>query len=355
MIGLRGPEAAARPEIKPCAMRRLRFLAVLPFAFVLLLAPRIHAAESGVIVVPPGNRSAKQPEISVSSVVRTAETNSSFDEKYRRIYDQLAADQDLMGRIKAAAALFGIDPIHIVGAIVGEHTYNVDLLNSLQDASISLRTYLDNKAAAWLGVALRFGNRQTGESIADFVARPQFAKCADSKNDFELWSCRNLVWRTVFQGRTVDGVTYDDGRFQATFFQPKFAGQTFGFGQLSPLAALMVTDLVHEKNPDEPLLDMSNAPEVYNAVMKPDRTLQYVAALLSREMAAYRTIAGFDISQNPGLSATLYNLGDAIERAQTLAAENRRRRALGQGAAYPRENYYGWFVNAHLDELRKLL
>ena len=64
---------------------------------------------------------------------------------------------------------------------------------------------------------------------------------------------------------------------------------------------------------------------------------------------------GFDISGNPGITATLYNTGDVIERAQTLAAENKKRRAQGWGPSFPRENYYGWLINDRLDELRKLV
>ncbi len=43
--------------------------------------------------MPPGNRSATQPPISASSVIRTAETKGTFDEKFRAIYGQLAADR----------------------------------------------------------------------------------------------------------------------------------------------------------------------------------------------------------------------------------------------------------------------
>ena len=89
--------------------------------------------------------------------------------------------------------------------------------------------------------------------------------------------------------------------------------------------------------------------------MDPDTSLQYMAAIISHDIATYRQIAGFDISHNPGLTATLYNVGDAADRARKLAGENRQRRAKGLALIYPRENYYGWLVNARLDQLRKLL
>ncbi len=58
------------------------------------------AAKAEIVVVPPGNRSATQPAISVSSVVRTAETKGTFDQKYRAIYDQLAANRELIQKIE---------------------------------------------------------------------------------------------------------------------------------------------------------------------------------------------------------------------------------------------------------------
>jgi hypothetical protein len=61
-----------------------------------------------------------------------------------------------------------------------------------------------------------------------------------------------------------------------------------------------------------------------------------------------------DISKNPGVTATLYNVGNPGERAAKLAARNRSR---GEGAApiLPEENYYGWLVNDKLAELESLL
>ena len=67
--------------------------------------------------------------------------------------------------------------------------------------------------------------------------------------------------------------------------------------------------------------------------MDPDLTLPYVAATLKKSIDAYRTIAGFDISQNPGITATLYNVGNPEARAYALKAENEQR--LQRRAAEP--------------------
>ena len=80
----------------------------------------------------------------------------------------------------------------------------------------------------------------------------------------------------------------------------------------------------------------------------------YVAAALKKSIEAYRVIAGFDISQNPGITATLYNVGNPDARAYALKRENEERAALGEEPRFPEENYYGWLVNEKLPELQAL-
>lgn len=44
-----------------------------------------------------------------------------------------------MAKIKKVSAAYGIDLIHVVGAIVGEHTYNVDAYDRLQSYYVKPR------------------------------------------------------------------------------------------------------------------------------------------------------------------------------------------------------------------------
>ena len=124
-------------------------------------------------------------------------------------------------------------------------------------------------------------------------------------------------------------------------------------GQLNPLTALEMSDLVHRVS-GLPTLDSSDPRGVYKTIMDPDLTLPYVAATLRKSIDAYKSIAGFDISQNPGLTATLYNLGNPEARARALKAENDGRKKQGLDAKLPEENYYGWFVNEKMPELQAL-
>ena len=310
-------------------------------ASLLLAAFLLPSAAMAQTVVPPGNRHAEQPGVPAGSASRTKATKSSYEAKYLKVYALLKNDRKLRSKIVEEAAAYGIDPMHIVGAIVGEHTYNVDAYDRLQTYYV--------KAVSYLGQQFTF--KYEGEDIADFVQRPDFASCGGGS--YELWTCRERIWEKNFRGKTVGGTAFPNNRFSAVFFQPFYAGQTFGIGQLNPLTALQMSDIVHDVS-GFPRLTETNPQRVYETIMNPDLTLAYVAATLRASIDAYRDIAGFDISQNPGITATLYNVGNPEARAYALRAENRDREARGEAPRLPEENYYGWLVNEKLAELQAL-
>jgi hypothetical protein len=309
---------------------------ILAFALLATLAATPALA---LVSVPPGNRSDEQPPVPGASAKRTAALRTTYEAKYRKVYKLLANDGKLRNKIRQAAAQYGIDPMHIVGAIVGEHTYNVDAYDRLQSYYVKAISYLNQ----------RISFSYDGEDVDDFVRRPEFAACAAAKGSYQLWTCRERVWDESFRGQR----GFPDNRFSAVFFQPFYSGQTFGLGQLNPLTALQMSDEVHRVS-GLPRLDSSDPKAVYKTIMDPDLTLPYVAATLRKAIDAYATIAGFDISRNPGITATLYNLGNAEERARQLRKENAGRQAQGLEPRLPQENYYGWLVNEKLPELQAL-
>lgn len=305
-----------------------------------LLLPVVTSAPAeaqSVRTVPEGNRYKSQPRIPFASSRRTSASNSSYDAKFEKVLAVLKRDRRLMGSIKRIAGKYGIDPIHIVGAIVGEHTYNYDTLDSAQSYYV--------KALSYAGI--RFDFELNGEHVDTFVERPQFDRCRKEhiqKSSDRRWSCYENVWNSKFRGRSVDGVRYPKKNFNEAFFQPLFSGQSFGLGQLSPLTVLKMTDRVARQSSYRKL-EASNPKEVYKATMDPNISLHYMAAIIQDAISAYKSVGKVDISKNPGLTATLYNLGDPWSRA----AKFRR-----SGQSWPRENYYGWLVNDRIEELQAL-
>ena len=294
-------------------------------------------------LVPPGNRNGEQPAIPSASANRTRAAKATYETKYRKVYALLKNDGDLRSKIARVSKQYDIDPLHMVGAIVGEHTYNVDAYDRLQTYYVKAVSYFESS----------FTFSHGGETIAQFVERPEFARCAKISESYKLWTCREAVWNSEFRGKTVDGKSFPANRFSAVFFQPFYAGQTFGIGQLNPLTALQMSDLVNKVS-GLPKLSADNPQQVYKTIMDPDLTLAYMAATLKKSIEAYRDIAGFDISKNPGITSTLYNIGNPEQRAQALKRENAKRRQSGQPPRMPEENYYGWLVNDKLDELKAL-
>jgi hypothetical protein len=98
-----------------------------------------------------------------------------------------------------------------------------------------------------------------------------------------------------------------------------------------------------------------NVKEVLDAVTSVPGNLEYAAALLAEARVAYRDLAGFEIGGNPGVLATLYQLGSPTVRARRLAQENEARRGRGERILPPQVNAYGAFVNRHAGEIATIL
>uniref|UniRef100_UPI0035323B05 DUF1402 family protein n=1 Tax=Pararhizobium sp. IMCC3301 TaxID=3067904 RepID=UPI0035323B05 len=322
-------------------MMPFRFLSAVLSALIVLI---LTAGAWALIAVPAGNRNATQPEIPHDAIVRTQQTGDTFEGKFEKVLRLFRNDPKLVSKIRKTAQRYDIDPVHMIGAIVGEHTYNVDAVDQLQSYYV--------KALAYAETRIRF--EYEGEDVTEFITRPEFSACLGLTDSYSLWTCREDVFNAVFRGQSVDGRTYPDQSFGKTFFQPLFAGQTFGLGQLNPLTALMMTDMARSFGRQRKL-DVHKPSDIYQTIMDPDKSLHYMAAVLRSAIDDYQQIAGFDISNNPGLTSTLYNLGGTRGRAVALARENQRREAAGESLKLPEENYYGWLVNDRVDTLRALL
>ena len=82
--------------------------------------------------MPPGNRPAAQPPIPAGPIARTRRQAAISTGKYRKIYESLARNRQLIEQIKQRRRALPHRPGPIVGALIGEHTYNVDALDNIQ-------------------------------------------------------------------------------------------------------------------------------------------------------------------------------------------------------------------------------
>ena len=326
-------------------MVRVRWIAI-AVALVAVVLGTPALAKSDIIVVPASYHAKTQPPVAVQSFLLTLmQRGGSPDDKYRHIVTVLATDKHLMNNIKKAARVYGVDPVDIVGAIVGEHTFNMNVFDTLQSYYVKALQYMHNQSLTF---------QYQGELAKDFLKRPQFAQCEAMTVNYDKWDCRETVWNRQFAGKAVGGKLWPINRFNRVFFAPAHAGQTFGVGQLGPVVALSVTDIVHKKS-GLPLLSIDNAPQVFAQIMNPDASMNYIAASIAVSIDNYKRIAGFDISQNPGIIATLYNLGDSRTRAIDLKILNDQRAKQGLAPQWPQENFYGWFINEKANDLRRLV
>lgn len=275
------------------------------------------------IVVPPGNRN-------------SAEGRAPSESQYQNVL-QLISKKDNVCVIQQAGVLYDLDPILIVGSIVGEHTFNVSAWDIGQENYIYM-------VKRWIS---RF--EANGINLAQMLLESEYDQCTvTTESNYDLWSCYNSVWR---QDRRNDRRNRGMWELKWTFFNPMGAGYTYGFGQLGPERALMVTDLVHQVSGfDE--LSLDNPEQIYDAILNPQISIHYVAANNRIAINLYKQYANFDISQNPGVVATLYNLGREYQKANELF--DRTLDSIGKTgtAAYPQVNYYGWFINSREVEIR---
>lgn len=275
------------------------------------------------------------------------ELKQALDIKYRQTLRTLARDSQTLSEIKLAARAFDIDPVLILGNIIAEHTYNVGLTDSIQNLLLLSVSW----GAKW---ALRFKANEI--SLEELLKKSQFHHCRSflETSHADYWDCVAWVWNTKFRNKTVDGVAYQNSGFRLTFFNPISAGFTYGLGQMDPIRALMATDLVHNKSGHR-LLSIEKPEEIYVDIINPHIVVHYVAANIQLALEAYYQISHMDISSNPGVVASLYNLGQEKALARKRYEINVNRINQGLPLELAKESFYGFFVNEKESELRKFI
>ena len=208
---------------------RLRSSALLAIALVFLAAAaRMPQRSCRPATAFPSSRPSPAARPSAPRRCKT-----TFEAKYRKVYALLKNDKKLRSKISEAAAAYGIDPMHIVGAIVGEHTYNVDAYDRLQTYYVKAVSYLDAAISLQLRWRGRRRLRRSGRNFPPATTPRAATICGPAAK---------RVWNSDLPRQEVGGTAFPNDRFSATFFQPFYAGQTFGLGQLNPLTALQMSD-----------------------------------------------------------------------------------------------------------------
>lgn len=312
------------------------------------------------IVVPPGNLNAtinwntlyfNMPPTTQKEFAEFANDpvglKAAIDKKYQKALVKIARTPGVLAEMQKAGRLYGIDPVLIFGTIIGEHSYNVGAADMGQDL-----------IASWTsGWTKRF--LMNYDDLQTLLRSPQVMKNCDrhlSQSHAEYWDCVAGVWNTNFRNNPNDTVAEDNKGFRAKFFNPIGVGMTYGLGQLDPIRALMVADLV-KKTSGFKMISVSDPDSLYSAILDPISGVHYVAANITLYLQAYLQIANFDIRQNVGVVASLYNLGREKSYARARYKINIRRLSARppQPVEPPMESYYGFFVNEKAGELRRVL
>lgn len=310
------------------------------------------------IVVPPGNLN---PELSWETLFSKmpGSTQKEFEafandpkglqaaieKRYNGAIRKITRKPEVINEMIKAGQLYGIDPILILGTVIGEHSFNVGYADIGQDT-----------IAGWAG---RWSSRflMNSEDLLKLVnSEPAQKNCQRwlSTSHAQYWDCIAEVWNKHFRNNPNDTVEVDNLGFRTKFFNPIGVGMTYGLGQLDPIRALMVNDIVRNTS-GLPLLSIEEPENIYAAILNPLTGVHYVAANITLYIQTYLKIANFDIRQNVGVVATLYNLGREKYWATLKYNKNVSLLSKRQKIEPAHESYYGFFVNLKENELRKIL
>lgn len=306
-----------------------------------------YKAHRVVLRVKPGNTQLTSPAIDPNSNTAKRKKRTQYNNKIKAIFNFFRRERKLVGKVKTIAKMYKVAPIHVLGAIAGEHAFNVNVFDDVQKYAMKSVLFGGNRFVS-------FSCRKCGMKLSEFLELEPLKTCKRKKGSQRFWSCAENVWIRTYYDKKIDKKKYPRLRFNEAFFNPYSLGQTYGLGQLSPLTALKATDTVHKLGGLEKL-DINKPAQVYRHILDTDKNLHYIAATIKLAIDSYRRIANFDISRNPGLVATLYNLGHVRNKAFGLYKTNLKRLKARKKLLYPKVNYYGWFVNARQKDLEKLL
>ncbi|AGH94393.1 DUF1402 family protein [Pseudobdellovibrio exovorus] len=249
--------------------------------------------------------------------------------KIPQILDALN-EQGLLAEAVKLAEAFQIHPLHILGPIIGENSFNGAIDKTIQDSFAKMFTEKDFRVMS--------------SRMQMIVDDPQTQGCMNLQT-LNYWKWRCLLHRSSY---LANGSNRD---FIWWFYQISNKGKgTFGLGQVQPFLLWSVSDIVAEKT--APLgynyktYSLTDMKEPFKIVFRNKEMLAYIAAMAYVSIQVYKSVGQIDISQNAGLTTTLYNVGDEYQRAYYFLKKN--------GSA-PEVNYMGWYINHFENEIQNYL
>lgn len=235
--------------------------------------------------------------------------------------------QGLIAETKRVAKIFKIDPIHILGPIIGENSFNGSIDRTLQDRYVKMFQQKDFNAM--------------NAKMNSIIDGNEIQTCM-KENIRNYWKWRCIIYYSTM---TANNSNRD---LLKQYYSISGKG-TFGIGQVQPFLLWSYNDLVHEKL-GYPLFNITDSQKPMKIIFNNKEMLAYIGAMIYTSINIYRQFAKVDISRNPGLTTTLYNLGDEYQRAYYFNELKQQ-----EPTALPQVNYMGWYVNRFAAEIRAYL
>jgi hypothetical protein len=315
---------------------------------LLCLSTLSHAETLKPILVPSGVLTPK-PIISDATFAKIAAKNNlsekdftqadlqKLDFKFKHVTATLEKDH-VFEKIAQIAPKYGVSPESVAACIIGEHVFNVTLADTFQSYFIGAYSKWLDKSSTVQHIYLALLKEPDVASIL-----------ASNQTDYEKWDKIFNLYNQKYRGTK----NYPNENFIFTFFNPYGAGLTYGLGQLSPVRVLLTNDIA-VKMGGLKKIEPSDTKSLYFATLDVDTNINYVAETVVASIDNYKEYANFDISQNIGVIATLYNLGNEKTRAEKLESINEHLIQDHKAIVFPKENFYGWYMNKKEVDIKKL-
>ena len=313
-----------------------------------ILAAGIALRPAAATLVPPGNRyprAAAGPRRLDHAHARRGKT--TFEAKYRKVYKLLKNDAEAARQDQARP------PPPTASIRCTSSARSSASTPTMSTPMTGCRPTMSRRSPISMQ---RYRFRYDGEDVDDFVQRPQFSACADAKRTATICGpAAKRVWDREFRGKTVGGTRLSERPLQRDVLPAVLCRP-----DLRPRPAEPADGAADERHraTASPAC-RGSTPAIPTQRLQDDHGSGPDAALcrgdaeeVDRRLQVDRRLRHF---RNPGLTATLYNVGNPEARAHALKAENdERASSSGRAAKLPEENYYGWLVNEKLPELQAL-